>query len=114
MIRMNFIAAAFSILAVTLVIGSASCSDTPFGAGSKDNPPINGKTLTTEMSDAEMLAVFGVDPSKAKKTVARGPDGYSTGYVQGDQKVHITRSVVTGIYVMSSGPIEGEWKVGTR
>ena len=76
------------------------------------SPTINGKTLEAKMSDEQMLAVFGIEPAKATSQRSQGPDGYSTHYTAGEQKVGITRSVVTGIYVMADGPIKGEWKLG--
>lgn len=64
------------------------------------------------MSDAEILKAFGMETGKAQSKRAQGPDGYSMTYVQGDQTVGITRSVVTGVYVYSTGPIKGEWRLG--
>jgi hypothetical protein len=64
------------------------------------------------MSDAEILREFDMNIKRANSQVAKGPDGYTTTYTEGEQKVGITRSVVTGVYVYASGPIKGEWKLG--
>lgn len=73
---------------------------------------VNGKTISGGMDDEEILAAFDVDINSAEKTTAKGPDGYSNSYTYGDQRVSITRSVVSGASVWANGPINGSWRLG--
>lgn len=98
--------------------GGGTSSRGPEAAPTAESEPtagpvtVNGKTLDAKMSDAEMLEVFDMKHSEATSKRAQGPDGYGTTYTQGEQKVSITRSLVTGIYVMASGPVKGDWRLG--
>jgi hypothetical protein len=73
---------------------------------------VNGKKLSPAMSDAEILLVFDIDQAAAKSTRSHGPDGYTMSYSSGGQIVYITRSAVSGLNVMASGPIKGDWQLG--
>lgn len=64
------------------------------------------------MTDGEILSVFDVVEAKATSMRSQGPDGYTMSYTFGEQKVYITRSIVSGLNVMTSGPIEGDWQFG--
>lgn len=76
---------------------------------------VNGRTITADMSDEQLLAAFDVDIDQATSSISRGKDGYSTSYVFKKQTVSITRSVVTGVAVMAFGePIKGDWALGGR
>lgn len=90
----------------------AACDRVKEIAGSDPAVVVNGKQLTAQMSDDTILEVFGIEKVKATSTVARGPDGYSTQYTHGEQKVGITRSVVTGVAISADGPIKGDWRLG--
>ena len=72
----------------------------------------SGITLNSGMSDEEILKQFNMNIASTEPKVAKGPDGYSTSYKAGSQSVTVTRSVVTGLYVFSDGPIKGEWRLG--
>ena len=76
------------------------------------NPPVNGTKLAADMTDEQILKVFGIDISKAETKTSRGPDGSTISYKVGEQTVYITRSVVSGVAVMASGPISGDWTLG--
>lgn len=109
---------------IFLMVFSSACSNVsvtsnngikdtpPINKGVKDNPPINGKFLTIDMTDNEILSVFGIDPAKATAKKSKGPDGYSTTYEQGPQTVSIAHSAVTGTTVIAFGPIKGDWYLG--
>lgn len=73
---------------------------------------VNGRRITAEMTDEQILAAFDIDIRSAGSKVSKGPDGYSTSYSVGEQMVSITRSVVSGVYVHATGPIKGEWELG--
>ncbi len=69
---------------------------------------VNGKTINSEMSDAQILEAFDMDIKTAKQKRSNGSDGFTTAYTAGEQTVYITHSVVTGTNVMASGPIKAE------
>jgi hypothetical protein len=77
----------------------------------KEKQTINGKEIKSGMSDAEILKLFGIEIASAKSETHRGPDGSTVSYRSGEQRVSITRSVVSGTNVMAFGPIAGEWKL---
>lgn len=92
-----------------LVCGGFGCSLAKRAVDDGSNPPVNGRRMNDKMSDGQILEIFGIDPASATSTVARGPDGFSTHYAAGTQKIGITRSVVTGVVVWADGPIKGNW-----
>ena len=117
------------IVATLMSFGAVNCDrkisnennrlSTPSSAASESDRPsagaastVNGKTLDPKMSDPEMLAVFGMQHSKATSKRSQGPDGYTTTYTEGDQNVSITHSAVTGVNVIAWGPIRGDWLLG--
>ena len=77
-------------------------------------PQVNGRILTPKMSDAEILNAFGIDISKAESKRIQGPDGFQMNYTLGDQKVTILRSMVTGIVIYATGPIDGHWDLDEK
>jgi len=103
---------------VILILACAALTAISLSCGSGDNRggrrtvSSAGVTLHSEMSDGEILKEFKMDVPSAQSKRAQGPDGHSTHYTAGEQSVHITRSVVTGLYVFSTGPIKGEWRLG--
>lgn len=94
---------------IALVCVGFGCSLAKRATDAGSNPPVNGRRMNDKMSDRQILEIFGIDPASATSTVARGPDGYSTHYTAGPQKIGITRSVVTGVVVWADGPIQGNW-----
>jgi hypothetical protein len=63
------------------------------------------------MSDAELLAAFGLPPD-ASSTLIHGKDGTSATYAAGGQSLTITRSRVSGVTVIAQGPAKGLWPLG--
>lgn len=108
---MRIFAAILALACVSLVTFSLACGSGQSNGGRRTESSA-GVTLHSEMSDEEILREFRMDISTAQSKRAQGPDGHSTHYTVGDQSVHITRSVVTGLYVFSTGPIKGEWRLG--
>jgi hypothetical protein len=81
------------------------------------NPTIlkNGNHLDAAMSDDELLRSLGIDAKDATQTRTQGKDGYSIEYRHGDQRVTITRSLVSGVSILADGPtISGQWSLGGR
>ena len=70
----------------------------------------NGRSINTAMTDAEMLAAFDVDLSKAAKDFVQGKDGTSTTYKTDNEEVTITRSAF-GVFIIASGKIRGDWNM---
>ena len=97
------------LIAVTIcAAGCGKIAEVATGGGAE----YNGKRLTHTMSDAEILDVFGIELSRAESKRSQGPDGYTTLYTHGEQRIGITRSRVTGVYVYADGPIKGDWRLG--
>lgn len=68
-------------------------------------PPSQGGTnLTAAMSDDQILRALGLDLTKTVARVTQGKDGYSTEYSVGEDRVTITRSLVSGVSVIRSQP----------
>lgn len=74
---------------------------------------IGGTSITASMSDKEIITAFGLDATMATVKKVNGKDGTTTSYSSGEQEVSITRSTVTGVAVVASGPIKGTWDLGT-
>jgi len=127
----NMYGIAISLIAVLFISGLISCASTVpdhpenrarIATGGnqttsrevEDTPVVvNGKELRNTMSDKELLEVLELNISKAIVDKSKGPDGYSTTYSFGEQKVSITHSVVTGVNVMAfGGTIKGDWNLG--
>jgi hypothetical protein len=68
--------------------------------------------LNARMTDDEMIRAFGLDPKSAKREFVQGKDGTSTTYAVADQRITVTRSVLSGITVTASGPVSGNWALG--
>lgn len=73
---------------------------------------INGTSITASMSDQEIVKVFGIDAATATTKKVIGKDGTMMTYSFGEQEVTITRSTVTGVSVVATGPIKGTWELG--
>ena len=73
---------------------------------------INGTSITPSMSDQEIVKAFGIDTATATTKKVNGKDGTMTTYSSGEQEVSITRSRVTGVSVVATGPIKGTWELG--
>lgn len=73
---------------------------------------INGTSITASMSDQEIVKAFGIDTTTATTKKVNGKDGTMTTYSFGEQEVSITRSTVTGVSVVATGPIKGTWELG--
>ncbi|MEQ1763954.1 MAG: hypothetical protein ABL984_12525 [Pyrinomonadaceae bacterium] len=86
----------------------------PPGPPDPPDPIVNGRMLSAEMSDAQILEVFGIDISKAEARELKGKDGYQTHYTLGDQRVNIVRSAVSGVFIYADGPIKGHWDLETK
>ncbi|MGB7069581.1 MAG: hypothetical protein WBD22_08810 [Pyrinomonadaceae bacterium] len=100
-------AACILILAIVL----AGCGTFPLSEAVGEAHKVNGNTIDASMSDQKILQAFGIDINIAERKKANGPDGYQITYTRGEQSVTILRSRVTGMYVHSSGPIKGEWRL---
>jgi hypothetical protein len=68
--------------------------------------------LKAGMTDAEIVRACGLDPSSAKREFVQGKDGTSATYSAGDQRVTVTRSLVSGVTVSASGRVSGVWPLG--
>ena len=73
---------------------------------------VNGTSVTPSMSDQDIIAAFGLDPATATNIKVNGKDGTMMTYSYGEQEVGITRSTVTGVSVVATGPISGNWALG--
>jgi hypothetical protein len=71
--------------------------------------PTGITNLTAAMSDDQILRALGLDPAKASARVTQGKDGQSTEYSAGDDRVVITRSIVSGLSVMRGAQV---WALG--
>lgn len=61
--------------------------------------------LHAGMTDDTILRALGLDPARMRARSDAGPDGYSSTYSgHRGESVLITRSIVTGVFVMQSGP----------
>jgi hypothetical protein len=76
--------------------------------------PRKNPHLSPRLSDERILAAMGFDPDKMKTRFAQGPDGYSTTYTTRDgDSVLITRSLVSGVFVMLTEPGGSKsWELG--
>ena len=74
---------------------------------------VNGTSITASMSDQDIVKAFGLDPATASVKKINGKDGTTTTFSSGEQQVSITRSAVTGVAVMATGPINGTWALGS-
>jgi hypothetical protein len=81
-------------------------------ASSTTMPAADAVRLNAGMTDAEIVRAFGLDPESAKREFVQGKDGTSTTFATGNQQVTVTRSVVSGVTVIASGPTSGSWKLG--
>jgi len=93
----------FAVLLITAVLFSGACS---YGTR------VNGGYIHSGMSDEAIVSVFGIDAKTAMRKDVQGKDGKSVTYSSGEQEVTVTRSTVTGITVMASGPVSGHWQLG--
>ncbi len=85
-------------------------TSTPASPATK--PAADAPRLNAQMNDAEIIRAFGLDPKSAKPELVQGKDGTSTTYIASNQKVTVTRSLVSGVSVLASGPISGVWSLG--
>lgn len=76
--------------------------------------PRKNPDLNSRMSDERIVAAMGFDPANTKARFVQGPDGYSTTYTtRSGDSVLITRSLVSGVFVMLSGPGGNRsWELG--
>ncbi|MBP7376594.1 MAG: hypothetical protein KA956_08955 [Pyrinomonadaceae bacterium] len=113
------------LLSITLAAAGTSCITVQYPGGNSSPQPkptrtpqpstpsvVNGKTISAEMTDETILAAFEVNVGSTTSTVSKGPDGATTTYKAGEQKVSITRSVVSGVSIYATGPITGDWYLG--
>src|SRR5262249_48361634 len=75
-------------------------------------PAVGAPPLDAAMTDDQIIRAFGVDPGAPKREFVQGKDGTSIRYNAGDQKVTVTRSLVSGVTVIASGPRAGVWPLG--
>jgi hypothetical protein len=75
-------------------------------------PAIGVPGLSAALTDGQIIGAFGLDPGAAKQEFVQGKDGTSISYTAGDQKVTVTRSLVSGVTVMASGPRSRVWLLG--
>lgn len=71
-------------------------------------------TLYAGMTDEEILGKLGIAAKGLESEFYQGPDGYSHHYeAEGKWSVIVTRSIVTGVFVMESTPTGSRtWKLG--
>ena len=68
--------------------------------------------LHSEMDDGEILDYFSMDENLANKTTVNGKDGHHNEYVDGEKRVIIARSIVSGVIVSATGTeSDGTWKL---
>jgi hypothetical protein len=74
----------------------------------------NQTELTASMSDDRILRTIGIDPAVLRSERVQGKDGYSIVYTNNTNHVTITRSLVSGVIVTQSRPVEQKrvWKLG--
>lgn len=104
-----------SLASISALVLLTSCaSSLPSSARIGPTPP---HLRLKSSSDAEILRQIGFDHTKMKAHFVQGPDGYGTDYeARNHEWVSITRSVVSGIFVMfgdQSGQ-KGSWTLGFR
>src|SRR5438445_13543285 len=75
-------------------------------------PTAEAPSLRAGMTDAEIIRACGLDGSSAKREFVQGKDGTSTTYSGGDQRITVTRSLISGVTVMASGRVSGVWPLG--
>lgn len=70
--------------------------------------------LRAAMTDAEILRELNFDPTKMKAEFVQGKDGHTTTYKAGNKvSVSITRSVVSGVFVVNDYPGGSQsWELG--
>jgi hypothetical protein len=70
--------------------------------------------LVASMSDEQILRALGLDPATLVSHRENGKDGHTTDYTNDHNHVFITRSIVTGTFVMRLEPkeLQQEWKLG--
>src|SRR5689334_9661108 len=90
--------------------GTAAPATVP--AGGTTRPAVDTSRLNARMTDDEIIGAFGLEASSVKRELVRGKDGTSTTFTSGGQKVTVTRSLVSGVTVVASGPKSGVWTVG--
>ena len=92
--------------------GSVSTTAPASTATPTTKPAVDGPGLNAGLTDVEIIRRFGLDPESAKRVFVQGKDGTSTTFTVGNQQVTVTRSLVSGVTVMASGPKSGNWALG--
>lgn len=68
--------------------------------------------LNAGMTDAEILAYFGLDIDCTESLQVQGKDGIQTTYISGERRVSIVRSQVSGLAVVAEGTDSaGAWSL---
>ena len=103
------------LVALFLSIGCGGESELPLMLRVPSTPVVlpSGQQLVATMTDNELLTSLGLDAPAYQSERTQGIDGFSIEYTNGEQRVRISRSSVSGVHIIADGPkVAGIWGLG--